>query len=72
MISHRVPIDDMAKLYQAFDKRDAGVRKVRMSSSLFCCMGTDGRYLQVFVETQFSSPPAPGCPTLTRVEEWTK
>lgn len=30
MISHRVPIDDMAKLYAAFDKREAGVKKVRV------------------------------------------
>ncbi|KAH7931030.1 GroES-like protein [Leucogyrophana mollusca] len=28
MISHRVPIDDMAKLYVAFDKRISGVEKV--------------------------------------------
>ncbi|KAF8747660.1 GroES-like protein, partial [Rhizoctonia solani] len=28
MITHRVPIDDMAKLYAAFDKRIAGVEKV--------------------------------------------
>jgi hypothetical protein len=28
MISHRVPIEDMAKLYAAFDKRVAGVEKV--------------------------------------------
>ncbi|KIJ68359.1 hypothetical protein HYDPIDRAFT_124768 [Hydnomerulius pinastri MD-312] len=28
MITHRVPIDDMAKLYGAFDKRVAGVEKV--------------------------------------------
>ncbi|EIN14208.1 GroES-like protein [Punctularia strigosozonata HHB-11173 SS5] len=25
---------------------------------------------KVFVETRFSSPPAPGCPTLTRVKDW--
>lgn len=51
MITHRVPIDDMPKLYAAFDKRQAGVEKV-------------------FVETKFSSPPAPGCPAVTRVDEW--
>jgi len=28
MITHRVPIEDMAKLYAAFDKREAGVEKV--------------------------------------------
>lgn len=28
MITHRVPIEDMAKLYAAFDKRQAGVEKV--------------------------------------------
>jgi hypothetical protein len=25
---------------------------------------------KVFVETQFSNPPAPGCPKTTRVSEW--
>jgi hypothetical protein len=28
MISHRVPLEDMDKLYQAFDKRIDGVEKV--------------------------------------------
>jgi len=28
MITHRVPLDDMAKLYTAFDKRIDGVEKV--------------------------------------------
>ena len=28
MISHRVPLEDMAKLYAAFDKRLGGVEKV--------------------------------------------
>lgn len=28
MISHRVPLEDMAKLYAAFDKRVGGVEKV--------------------------------------------
>lgn len=28
MITHRVPIEDMAKLYAAFDKRQDGVSKV--------------------------------------------
>jgi hypothetical protein len=51
IITHRVPIDDMAELYHRFDKREAGVEKV-------------------FVETKFSAPPSPGCPTLTRVSEW--
>ncbi|KAI0051765.1 GroES-like protein [Auriscalpium vulgare] len=51
MITHRVPIDDMAKLYAAFDKRQDGVEKV-------------------FVETQFSNRPAPGCPVTSRVDEW--
>lgn len=26
--------------------------------------------IKVFVETKFSSPPAPGCPKTTRVDEW--
>jgi len=52
IVTHRVPLEDMTKLYQAFDKRQSGVEKV-------------------FVETQFSSPPAPGCPQTTRVDEWT-
>ncbi|OCH95821.1 GroES-like protein [Obba rivulosa] len=51
MITHRVPIDDFPKLYQAFDRRTDGVEKV-------------------FVETQFSKPPAPGCPKTSRVDEW--
>jgi hypothetical protein len=25
---------------------------------------------KVFVETQFSNPPAPGCPKMSRVSEW--
>lgn len=53
MISHRVPLEDFPKLYDAFDKRKAGVMKV-------------------FVETKFSDPPAPGCPTTTRVDDWAK
>ncbi|TFY72340.1 hypothetical protein EVG20_g667 [Dentipellis fragilis] len=53
VISHRVPLDDMAKLYAAFDKRENGIMKV-------------------FVETQFSGPPMPGCPTTTRVDDWEK
>jgi threonine dehydrogenase-like Zn-dependent dehydrogenase len=28
IITHRVPLEDMAKLYQAFDRRQAGVEKV--------------------------------------------
>ena len=28
MISHRVPLEDFPKLYQAFDKRESGVLKV--------------------------------------------
>ncbi|EJF67031.1 GroES-like protein [Dichomitus squalens LYAD-421 SS1] len=51
MISHRVPLEDFPKLYEAFDKREGGVEKV-------------------FVETQISNPPMPGCPTTTRVSEW--
>ncbi|KAJ3527832.1 hypothetical protein NM688_g8075 [Phlebia brevispora] len=51
MISHRVPLEDFPRLYEAFDKRDAGV-------------------LKVFVETKFSNPPSPGCPKLSRVDEW--
>ena len=51
MISHRVPLEDFPKLYEAFDKRESGVMKV-------------------FVETKFSNPPSPGCPTLSRVDDW--
>lgn len=51
MITHRVPVEDFPKLYEAFDKREGGVEKV-------------------FVETKFSNPPSPGCPTTTRVSEW--
>ncbi|KAJ3493056.1 hypothetical protein NLJ89_g11102 [Agrocybe chaxingu] len=51
VLTHRVPLEDMPKLYDAFDKRQCGVEKV-------------------FVETRFSSPPSKGCPTLTRVDEW--
>ncbi|TDL25877.1 GroES-like protein [Rickenella mellea] len=53
MITHRVPLEDMAKLYAAFDKRQDGVVKV-------------------FVETKISPPPAPGCPILSRVDDWSK
>ena len=28
IITHRVPLEDMAKLYEAFDKRQGGVEKV--------------------------------------------
>ena len=28
MITHRVPMEDFAKLYEAFDKREGGVEKV--------------------------------------------
>jgi threonine dehydrogenase-like Zn-dependent dehydrogenase len=48
MITRRVPLEDISKLYPAFDRRQGGVEKV-------------------FVETQFSSPPSKGCPTITRV-----
>ena len=51
ILTHRVPLDDMQALYEAFDKRQAGVEKV-------------------FVETAFSSPPAPGCPKTSRVNDW--
>jgi len=51
MITHRVPLEDMAKLYQVFDKREAGV-------------------IKVFVETKASSPPMPGCPKTSRVDDW--
>ncbi|THH06612.1 hypothetical protein EW146_g9556 [Bondarzewia mesenterica] len=52
VIPHRVPLEDMAKLYAAFDKRQDKV-------------------LKVFVEeTKFSSPPSPGCPKMTRVDDW--
>lgn len=26
--------------------------------------------MKVFVETKFSSPPAPGCPKVSRVDQW--
>jgi threonine dehydrogenase-like Zn-dependent dehydrogenase len=51
VLTHRVPLEDMAKLYAAFDQRVAGVEKV-------------------FVQTQFSSLPAPGCPKVSHVDEW--
>lgn len=51
MITHRVPIDDMVKLYKVFDSRSAGV-------------------IKTFVETKFSNPPAEGCPSTSRVDEW--
>lgn len=51
MITHRVPLEDLPALYEAFSRREGGVEKV-------------------FVETKFSSPPSPGCPTLSRVKDW--
>ena len=30
----------------------------------------DGGVEKVFVQTKFSNPPSPGCPTLSKVEEW--
>ena len=51
ILTHRVPLDDMQSLYEAFDKRQGGVEKV-------------------FVETAFSSSPAPGCPKTSRVKDW--
>jgi hypothetical protein len=51
MVTHRVPLEDMEKLYRAFDKREGGVEKV-------------------FVQTKFSSPPSPGFPKLSRVDDW--
>ena len=51
MITHRVPIEDMVKLYKVFDSRGAGV-------------------IKTFVETKFSNPPAEGCPSTSRVDEW--
>jgi hypothetical protein len=53
MITHRVPLEDMPKLYQAFDKRELGIVKV-------------------FVETKASSPPMPGCPKTTRMDDWSR
>ena len=32
----------------------------------------EGGVVKVFVETKFSSPPAPECPTLSRVSDWAK
>uniref|UniRef100_A0A8H7XZD4 Uncharacterized protein n=1 Tax=Psilocybe cubensis TaxID=181762 RepID=A0A8H7XZD4_PSICU len=46
-----VPLEDMSKLYSAFDTRQSGVEKV-------------------FVETKFSSKPSVGCPSVSRVSEW--
>ncbi|KAL5533891.1 hypothetical protein ACEPAG_351 [Sanghuangporus baumii] len=51
IVTHRVPLEDMVELYDAFDKRTSGV-------------------LKVFVETRFSSPPSPDCPTTSRVKDW--
>jgi len=30
----------------------------------------EGGVVKVFVETKFSNPPTPGCPTLSRVDDW--
>ncbi|PPQ91917.1 hypothetical protein CVT25_001288 [Psilocybe cyanescens] len=51
ILTHRVPLEDMSKLYSAFDTRQSGVEKV-------------------FVETKFSSKPSAGCPSVSRVSEW--
>ena len=51
MITHRAALEEMPKLYAAFDKRVGGVEKV-------------------FVQTQFSNPPSPNCPTLRSVDDW--
>jgi len=51
MITHRVPLEDMEKLYHVFDRRELGVVKV-------------------FVETKASSPPTPGRPKASRVDDW--
>lgn len=32
----------------------------------------EGGVLKVFVETKFSSAPASGCPSVTRVADWAK
>ena len=53
MITHRVPLEDMAGLYRVFDKRELGV-------------------IKVFVETKASSPPTPGCPNTSRVDDWSR
>lgn len=47
MLSHRVDIADLEKVYHIFDGRKERMQKV-------------------FVQTKFSSPPAPGTPQLTR------
>ncbi|KAF9254180.1 GroES-like protein [Marasmius fiardii PR-910] len=39
MITHRVPFDDMAKLYSAFDKRLEGVQKVFVETRFSGCPG---------------------------------
>jgi len=46
MVSHRVRIEDIDKVYYKFERREDGIQKV-------------------FVQTRFSSPPAPGSPQLT-------
>jgi len=47
MLSHRVLVDDLEKVYDMFDKKEDRMQKV-------------------FVQTKFSSPPAPGTPELSR------
>ena len=48
MVTHRVHLEDMEKLYASFNKREIGMQKV-------------------FVETQYSAPPAEGTPRLTQL-----
>ena len=47
MVTHRVSLDDLDKVYYKFEEKADGMQKV-------------------FVETQFSAPPAPGTPELNR------
>ncbi|KAJ5796900.1 uncharacterized protein N7518_005440 [Penicillium psychrosexuale] len=48
MVTHRVHLEDMEKLYASFNKREIGMQKV-------------------FVETQYSAPPAEGTPRVTQL-----
>lgn len=48
MLSHRVRLEDMEKVYGMFNKRQNGIQKV-------------------FVQTKFSTAPAPGTPALTEL-----
>ncbi|KAK1227649.1 hypothetical protein PQX77_009334 [Marasmius sp. AFHP31] len=54
MITHRVPLEDMAKLYNAFDKRLDNVEKVFVETKFSSPADVEGI----------------GCPGLRRVDDW--